>query len=51
MGRTFRKQKRSQRGHEDDWGGQKPKAGKAHKVERSKAKQALRMGDDPEEIG
>jgi len=48
MGRTVRKQKRDKHGRdEDDWGGNKPKAGTKHKVDRAKAKQALRMGDDP----
>jgi ribosomal protein L15 len=50
MGRTFRKQKRNQRGREDDWGGVKPKSGKGHKANRARVKQALRMGDDPEEF-
>ena len=50
MGRTVRKKRHNQHGHEDDWGGQKPKAGKDHKAERSKVRQVLRMGDDPEGI-
>lgn len=50
MGRTFRKQKRRERGREDDWDGGKPKALKGHKADRARVKQALRMGDDPGDI-